>query len=455
RLVLTVRPGTSHAQADRLAAMPGGRLVSRIDQLGVRVVEVPAAAVANARSRWARMAEVLRVEADGLLRTDWTPPDPMWGNQLEQRLVRAPMAWDLERGERSTIVAVVDTGVQLNHPDLSLRLVQGRDFVNNDARPADDNGHGTSVAGVIAATANSVGVAGLCMKCRIMPIKALAANGTGFWTVAAKAIVWAADHGADVINMSFGGPTGLGALQDAIRYARAKGAVVIGSAGNYGTTAPFYPGAYPEVFSVAASTAFDLRYDWSNSSTSWVEVAAPGCTWTSKWHAPYGTFCGTSAAAPVVSGIAGLVRSARPGLSRSQVESILKAATVEVPFPFTRFGRIDAYKAVYRAVNGHIPDSPRLKPSAPLLNPAPEVTFLAGQHAGYRFDANGAILRGAGIGTDAMSFAHTSKRTTIPSHTGFWYWIVDGDLAGYWVAESSQVYLTPEPMPTSAPTPTP
>ena len=118
RLVLTVRPGTSHAHADRLAAMPGGRLVSRIDQLGVRVVEVPAAAVANARSRWARMAEVLRVEADGLIRTDWTPPDPMWGNQLEQRLVRAPLAWDLERGERSTIVAVVDTGVQLNHPDL-------------------------------------------------------------------------------------------------------------------------------------------------------------------------------------------------------------------------------------------------------------------------------------------------------------------------------------------------
>ena len=455
RMVITVNAGTSHARADRLAAAPGSRLVGRIDELGVRVVEVPAAAVANARSRWARMAEVLTVEADGLLSVDWTPPDPQWGSQLEQRLVRAPRAWDLERGDRSTIVAVVDTGVQLTHPELSVRLVPGRDFVNNDARPADDNGHGTSVAGIIAATANSIGVTGLCMRCRIMPVKALAANGTGYWTVAAKAIVWAANHGADVINMSFGGPTGLDALEDAIRYARTKGAVVIGSAGNYGSTAPFYPGAYPEVISVAASTSYDLRYDWSNSSTAWVEVAAPGCAWTSKWHSQFGSFCGTSAAAPMVSGIAALVRSARPGMSRFQVEAILKAATVEVPFPYTRFGRIDAFKAVYRAVNGTIPNSPALQPSAPLLDPTPEVTLLAGNHAGYRFDANGAIIRGRGLSTEATTFAHTSKRATIPSRSGYWYQIVDGELAGYWVAESSWVFLTPAPTPVPTPPPTP
>jgi len=457
RLVLTVAPGTSHSHADRLAAVPGGRLVGRIDALGVRVVELPAAAVANARSRWAGTAEVLKVQVDGQLSVDWTPPDPQWGNQLEQRLVRAPRAWDLERGDRSTIVAVVDTGVQLTHPDLSGRLVAGRDFVNNDARPTDDNGHGTSVAGIIAATANSIGVIGLCSRCRIMPVKALAANGTGYWTVAAKAIVWAANHGADVINMSFGGPTGLDALQDAIRYARAKGAVVIGSAGNYGTTAPFYPAAYPEVLSVAASTPYDLRYDWSNSSTAWVEVAAPGCTWTSKWHSQFGGFCGTSAAAPVVSGIAALVRSARPGMRRSRVEAILKAATVEAPFPYTRFGRIDAYKAVYRAVNGTIPNSPALKPAAPLLDPTPEVTLLAGDHAGYRFDVDGAIIRGRGLSTDATTVAHTSKRATIPNRSGYWYQIVDGDLAGYWVAESSQVFLTlePSPVPTATPLPIP
>ena len=455
RLVLTLRPGTSHILADRLAAIPGGKLVDRINQLNVRVVEMPAAAVANARGRWARMAEVVSVQNDGLARIDWTPPDPLWGNQWEQRAVRAPRAWDMERGDRRTVVAVVDTGVQLSHPDLALRLVNGHDFVNKDVRPADDNGHGTAVAGVIAATANSIGVTGMCNRCRIMPIKALAANGTGLWTVAAKGIVWATDHGADIINMSFGGPTGLGALQDAIRYARARGVVVVGSAGNYGTTAPFYPAAYPEVISVAASTAYDLRYDWSNASSSWVEVSAPGCTWSSRWHSQFGGFCGTSAAAPMVSGIAALVRSARPGFGRSQVESILKAATVETPFKFTRFGRIDAFKAVYRAVNGNIPSSPALKPSAPLLDPAPEVTLLAGDHAAYRFDAAGAILRGAGLSTDVTTVAHTSKRSTIPGRSGFWYQIVDGELAGYWIAESARVFLTPAPMPVPTPTPTP
>jgi len=455
RLVVTLQPGTTHARADRVARVPGGRLVERIDQLNVRVVEVPAAAVANARSRWARLAEVASVETDGAVSVDWLPPDPKWGKQVEQRLVRAQRAWDLERGERTTIVAVVDTGVQLNHPDLAVRLVPGRDFVNNDGRPADDNGHGTSVAGVIAATANSIGVVGMCNRCRIMPIKALAANGTGLWTVAAKGIIWAADHGADVVNMSFGGPVGGDILQDAIRYARDKGVVVVGSAGNYGTTAPFYPGAFPEVFSVAAATTRDLRYDWSNASTSWVEVAAPGCTWSSALHSTYGGFCGTSAAAPMVSGIAALVRSARPGITRSQVEAILKAATVEVPFPFTRFGRIDAYKAVYRALHGHLPNSSALEPSPPLLDPAEEVTLRPGDHAGYRFDADGAILRGAGLRTETRTFAHTSKVSTIPGRTGIWYQLVDGALAGYWIAESSKVFLTPIATPTPTPLPSP
>jgi subtilisin family serine protease len=462
RLVVTFRPGTPTGVAERVAA-GGGSVVDRIEELNVRVVNVPAAAVEHVRGRWAATAEVAQVETDGLLAVDWLPPDPLWNKQWEQRQVRAPKAWGLERGTYATVVAVVDTGVQLNHPDLSARLVSGYDFVNHDARPNDDNGHGTSVAGIVAATANSLGVTGMCMHCDVMPLKALDSRGIGYWTVAAKAIIWAADHHADVINMSFGGPTGGSTLARAIDYARSRGVVMIGAAGNDGLTTKFYPAAFAGVISVAAAGHRDLRYDWSNYSTGWVDVAAPGCTWATKRGSDYGSFCGTSAATPLVSGIAALIDSARPNLSRAELQSILMAATIRTPFSFTRFGRIDAYRAVFRAVHGRWPSTPLLYPSAPLLNPPAEVTFVAGAHAGYRFESSGAIIRGAGLVLDANATAHTSKRSTIPGRSGHWYYMVDGGLDGWWVPESSKVFLTPQPTstplpspsPTASPTPTP
>jgi subtilisin family serine protease len=229
----------------------------------------------------------------------------------------------------------------------------------------------------------------------------------------------------------------------------------VGAAGNNSVTNKFYPAAYPGVISVAGSTDLDLRYSFSNYSSSWVDVAAPGCTYSTHRGSDYGDFCGTSAATPVVSGIAALVESARPSLSRSQIESILQSATVRTPFEFTRFGRIDAYKAVHRAVHGTWPRTPPLLPSAPLLDPAAEVTFKSGSHAGYRFESSGAILRGAALTLDATTTAHTSKQGTIPGRTGYWFYMVDGSLAGFWVAESSAVKLTPQPTPTPTPTPSP
>ena len=454
RLVVSFRPGTSAARADSLAAA-GGRVVGQIDRLGVRVVEVPAVAAERARGWWAGTGEVASVEADGLVAVDWTPPDPLWDGQWAPRQVRAQKAWNLERGSETTVVAIVDTGVQLNHPDLEDHLVGGHDFVNDDQQPRDDNGHGTAVAGVVAAIANSSGVAGMCVRCRLMPVKTLAANGTGWWTVAAEGIVWAAEHRADVINLSFGGPTGGSVLQDAIAYARSRGAVVIGAAGNYGSDDLFYPAAMPGVVSVAGSDDLDRRLSFSNYSTSWVDLAAPGCTLTTKRFGSYGTFCGTSFAAPLVSGVAALVESARPSLTRSQIENILLNSTVRTPFGFTRLGRIDAYKAVYRALHGGAPSSTPLAPSAPLISPPAGVTFLAGQHAGYRFDASGSILRGSGVNLADGSAGATSKRTTIPTREGYWYYVVDGTLDGWWVPESDDVFLTPAPTPTPSPSPSP
>jgi subtilisin family serine protease len=454
RLLVTFEPGTPDAVAD-VVARDGATLVDRIEQLRVRVVDVPAVAADQLAGALQRNSNVERVERDGIVAATWVPTDPLWGYQWEQRQVRAPRAWGIERGTYHTVVAVVDTGVQLGHPDLKDRIVDGHDFVNDDRWANDDNGHGTSVAGIIAASANSIGVAGMCAKCRIMPVKALDAKGMGMWSIAAEAIVWAADHHADVINLSFGGPSGGTTLGDAIAYARSKGAVVVAAAGNFGSTTPFYPAAYPGVISVAATDAYDLQYSWSDYSSSWVDVAAPGCTWTTVRLSDYGSFCGTSAATPVVAGIAALMDSARFGISRSEIESILTAATIRTPWSFTRYGRVDAYRAVYRTVHGTWPSTPQLLPQAPLLSPADEVTLAAGDHAAYRFDSSGAMIHARSVTLEADAVVHTSKRAAIPARSGYWFYLVDGVLGGYWVHQSATTYLTPDPTPTPAPSTSP
>jgi thermitase len=454
RLVVTFRPGTP-ASVEARVARGGGTVVNSIDALRVRVVEVPAVAADRVRAAWQRNPNVERVEVDGTVAATWVPPDPLWTAQWEQRQVRAPRAWNLERGTYRTVVAIVDTGVQLNHPDLAGRLLDGYDFVNHDWRPYDDNGHGTAVAGIVAASSNSLGIAGMCAQCKLLPVKALDANGMGMWTVAAKAIVWAADHHADVINLSFGGPTGGSTLGNAIAYARAKGAVVVAAAGNFGSQSFFYPAAFPGVISVAASSDWDLQYSWSDYSTTWVDLAAPGCTWATKRGSSYGSFCGTSAATPVVSGIAALLDSARPGISRTEMETILTSATDRTPWAFTRFGRIDAYKAVYRAVHGSWPTTTQLLPAAPLLSPADDVTLAAGNQVGYRFDADGAMIRGRSALLQADAAVHASKRSRIPNRGGYFFYVVDGAMAGYWVPESSAAFLTPSATPSPTPSATP
>ena len=397
RLVVSFRPGTPATRADQLAAA-GGRVVERIAQLDVRVVEVPAVAAEHARGWWAAADEVASVEADGLVAVDWIPPDPFWEDQWAPRQVRAHKAWNLERGSETTVVAVVDTGVQLNHPDLKDQLVSGHDFVNNDNRPRDDNGHGTAVAGVVAAVANSIGVAGICVRCRVMPVKTLAANGTGWWTVAAKGIIWAAKHKADVINLSFGGPTGGSVLQNAISFARSKGAVVVGAAGNYGSNDLFYPAAIAGVISVAGSDDLDRRFSFSNYST------ALGRHGSTRLHVDNREvqqlrnllrheLCDTGG---VWRGGAGRIGQARPD-PRTNREHPARIPRSRRRSPSPGWGgstptRPSTARCMAPRRAARLSSRPRH-----CISPPAEVTFLAGKHAGYRFDASGGILRGSGI----------------------------------------------------------
>ncbi len=269
------------------------------------------------------------------------PNDPNWSQQWGLRQVQAPAAWALmPRALRPAVVAVVDSGVDPSSPDLQGALVPGADFADSTGSTVDQYGHGTMVAGVIAARGdNGQGVAGVCWACMIMPIKVLDASGAGSAAGVAQGIRWAADHGANVINMSFvlSGPDA--DVEAAIAYAHTRGVLVIAAAGNAGSEDATYPASYPFVVSVAATDDAELLYPWS-SHGSWVTLAAPGCSMTTALGGGFANFCGTSAAAPIVAGLAALGYEAGAS-SEAELEAALERTAKPLPGSVGS-GRVDA-----------------------------------------------------------------------------------------------------------------
>jgi type VII secretion-associated serine protease mycosin len=320
-----------------------------------------------------------------------TPNDTYYSAyQWNLRQIRAPYAWALSTGSGDVIVAVLDTGADLNHPDLQGKLVSGYDVVNNDTDPADDDGHGTHVAGIVAArTNNSRGVAGVSWEGKIMPVKVLDWSGSGTHSQIAEGIRWAADHGAHIINLSLGGESGSSTLQEAINYAYNRGALVVASAGNsYQEGNPvIYPAAYPRVLAVAATGDQDEHARYSETG-SYVDVAAPGGNPSGSWDtnsnhwimstylggSSYAQVAGTSQAAPHVAGLAALVWSVRPSLSNAQVEQIIEETAVDLGDSgrddVFGHGRIDAYSALVSASSAALAAAPTLaSPSLPSAQP--------------------------------------------------------------------------------------
>lgn len=336
-----------------------GELEARVDPLDVRVVDVAPAETKEALAELAASPAVEYVERDAAVRSFATPNDTLWHEQWGPLVVDGPEAWNATMGSPSIVVAVLDTGVDGTHPDLQSALVGGYDFVNGDADPADDQGHGTAAAGVIAArTNNGAGQAGICWRCSLMPVKVLDANGSGSTSLVAAGIVWAVDHGARVISLSLGGEDSTQTMADAVAYAVGKGAVVIASAGNSGNSNLNYPAAYEGVIAVAGTTQADQLYSWSNFG-SWVHVAAPGCNVAPYLNGDYVNFCGTSSAGPIVAGIAGLALSARPGATRAEVENALTISAAPLGSA-VRYGRVSASRTLQA-----LGVQPAAKPPAP------------------------------------------------------------------------------------------
>lgn len=246
-------------------------------------------------------------------------------------MIETEAGWKFSRGSENVKIAVLDTGVDLDHRDLAGRLVNGYNALLDNDQPEDDNGHGTHVAGIIAAlTDNGEGVAGITWFNRIMPVKVMNAEGSGTAFDVALGIKWAADHGADVINLSLGNYQPSAVMEDAIRYAFDKDVVLIAATGNDNTEQPGYPAAYPDVLSVSAVNWDGRRADFSNYG-DYVDVVAPGVEIASTFpDQQYAALSGTSMAAPHVTALAGLIRSLHPELTNTEVMEIIKGTTIDL-----------------------------------------------------------------------------------------------------------------------------
>jgi thermitase len=347
RLTVTARRGVSRSELDPLFTRAGVRLERAIPQIRAYLVKVAPARRAAALAALEDSDLVASAEREPLVEAfaAITPDDADWSQQWGLRLAGFPQAWGVTRGSSRVVVAVLDTGVDPTQPELRGALVPGYDFVNNDTDPADDQGHGTPVAGIIGARGNNrSGVAGVCWNCSLMPVKVLDSKGIGLDSLIAAGIVWAVDHGARVLNLSLGGPGSSEDLANAIAYAARKNAIVVAAAGNNGTTEQNYPGANPLAISVAGTNSADRRYSWS-SYGSWVRVAAPGCNVAPARGGRDEIFCGTSSATPVVAGLAALAISANPTATAVEIASAMERSAVPVA-GVVQHGRIDAGRSL-------------------------------------------------------------------------------------------------------------
>jgi len=257
------------------------------------------------------------------------PNDQFYQEEYQWNLpaIGTEKGWSISRGNEDITIAVIDTGVDLDHPDLKNRLVNGYNVLGDNHQPDDDNGHGTHVAGIIASeTNNREGIAGMTWYNKIMPVKAMSAEGYGTTFDIAKGIIWAVENGANVINLSLGNYKESNVLQRAIRYAYNHDVVLIAAAGNDSSQQPSYPAAYPEVLSVSAVNYDGKLADFSNYG-SYINISAPGVYIPSTYYKnQYASLSGTSMAAPHVTGLAGLIKSANPELSNKEIMEIIQSS---------------------------------------------------------------------------------------------------------------------------------
>ncbi len=339
--LISFAPGTP--DAERLAALASmqAELVRWHPEIGVAEV-LFGAGLTNAVTGEALSPYVTSVAPDIRVSGAYLSNDPYLLDPVASYAPRAiglPDAWDQSRGAEEIVVAVLDSGLALDHPEFAGRIKPGWDFVNDDETPEDEHGHGTHVAGIIAAAIdNRAGIAGVCPNCSIMPVKVLDKTNSGSWAWIAEGIKYAVDNGADVVNLSLGSEYLWEEGNGWIQYALERGVVVVAAAGNYGRNVQFYPAAYEGVLGVAATTRDSTRWSLSNYG-DYIDFAAPGQQVFSthpdmtNYYGGYTYMTGTSMAAPHVAGLAGLLLSQNPARTADEVVELMRTTASDLGAP--------------------------------------------------------------------------------------------------------------------------
>lgn len=387
QLIVGYKEGVTDEQIEALLKKYNAMVVKKLDPIKRIVIKVPEGQGEAVARELLQENLVEEAERDYINTVNYIPNDTSFGMQwslvntgqaIEGKAgtanadINADIAWDVTKGQ-GVKVAIIDTGIDEGHPDLSSKIISKKIF--NGTSINDVYGHGTHVAGIIGAiTNNSQGVAGVCPECQLVIAKALDDSGKGPDSVWIEALLWAADQGVKVINISFGSSTNSTAKQDAVNYAWNKGIVIVSSSGNNGNTQQMYPCANSNVLCVSATDNKDQKSSFSNYGT-WVDVAAPGSrmlstlprtpsTLQQQKNQPttYGYLDGTSMATPVASGLAGLVWASQEASSANDVVRKITETADDIPGTgqYWAYGRINAAAAV----GAGLAASPTIQPTS-------------------------------------------------------------------------------------------
>ena len=417
RLLVKPKALVSEEDVQNTFAAHGAVETESLHRIGVRVLRVRPDRLKTALDALRRHANVEFAEPDEMLAPEAVPNDSYYSSEWHLPKIGAPAAWELTTGSSSVIIAILDTGVDGTHPELSAKMLPGWNVYDNNSDTSDVYGHGTSVAGVAAATSNNgAGVASVAWGCKLLPVRISDLNGYATYSTIASGLTYAADHGARVANVSFRASDS-STVASAAQYFQSKGGVVAMAAGNEST---FVSSAdNPYVLTVSATDSNDALTSWSNTGNN-IDLAAPGVNiYTTTRGGGYGLGTGTSFAAPLVAGAAGLVISANPGLNAQQVQDILKQNADDLGTAgwdaSYGAGRLNVYKAVRAALG----TADTTAPTATMASPTARSTVSGVVPININATDNVGVTRielyfdGMLVGTGASSPAAFSWNTTV------------------------------------------